>query len=281
MQAVKNLISKSVVHRHAVRLMGTDFEISVVGTDAGWAVARINSAIAEIKRVDKLLTTLSDDSQANRINHNAGIGPVKVNGELFKMIHRSIEIAGLTQGAFDITYGADNGYGKVELNMAESTVFLKEKGMRIYFGGIAKGYAADRAKYILQMEGVGSGVINVAGDLLTWGTQPDGSPWTIAAADPEQQFKPYAQFNISNMAIATSQRRDDALDRLNAPGAKSVCVMSTSAELAGAMALPVIMLGVKVGTELINRLQQMACVFVDDYNQMFASRFMNALNGIV
>lgn len=276
MQVVKSLVS-SIVHKKNVNLMGTPFEISVVAADADWAEERVNSAIAEIKRIDKLLTTLSDDSQANQINHSAGIAPVKINGELFKLIDRSLKIAELTQGAFDITYGTNLSYQKVALNPADNTVFLREKGMRVYFGGIAKGYAADRAKYILQMEGVSSGVINAAGDLVTWGLQPDGSQWTIGAADPEQRLMPYSDFNISNMAVATSTNRADNAGHAN-DGAKSVCIMSTSAELAGALTAPVIMLGIKVGTDLINRLQQLACVFVDEYNQMFTSKFMNTLN---
>lgn len=274
MQVVKSLIAKSVIHKRNVSLMGAPFEISVVATDADWADERISSAIAEIKRIDKLLTTLSDDSQTNVINHNAGIAPVKINGELFKLIARSLETAELTGGAFDITYGTDLSYHKVVLNAADNTVFLKEKDMRIYFGGIAKGYAADRAKYILQMEGVGSGVINAAGDLVTWGVQPDGQQWTIGAADPDQQLEPYSDFIISNMAVATAVKREAHAD----DRAKSVCVMCTSAELAGAMTAPVSMLGIKAGTDLINHLQQLACVFVDDYNQMFTSRFMTALS---
>ena len=272
MQIVKSIISNNLVHKKHVNLMGTPFEISVVAAESDWAEERIKSAVAEIKRVDKLLTTLSADSQATLINHSAGIAPVKINGELFKLIDRSLEIAGLTQGAFDITYGTNMGYLKVILNPADNTVFLTEKGMRIYFGGIAKGYAADRAKYVLQMEGVSSGVINAAGDLITWGLQPDGRQWTIGDADPDQRMKPYADFNISNMAVATSVKRRE--DHAN----NSVCIMSTSAELAGAMTTPVNMLGIKVGTDLVNRLQQLACVFVDEYNQMFASKFMNALS---
>lgn len=278
MQVVKSIVAKPVIHKQSVSVMGIPFEISVVATDTDWAEERIADAIAEIKRIDKLLTTLSDDSQVNLINHNAGIAPVKVNGELFKLISRSLETAELTGGTFDITYGTDLSYHKVILNAAECTVFLKEKNMRIYFSGIAKGYAADRVKYILQMEGVGSGVVNAGGDLITWGAQPDGQEWTIGTADPEQCLQPYADFIISNMAIATTVKRDDGQHLLENGSAKSVCIMSPSAELAGAMTTPVIMMGVNAGTELINHLQQLACVFVDDCNQMFASRFINALN---
>jgi len=278
MQVVKNLVAKPAIHKKSVSLMGTPFEISVVAADTDWAAERIQSAIAEIKRIDKLLTPLSNDSQTNIINHNAGIAPVKINGELFKLISRALEIAELTQGAFDITYGSELSYHKVVLNAADNTVFLKEKNMRIYFGGIAKGYAADRAKYVLQMEGVNSGVINAAGNLVTWGAQPDGRQWTIGTADTDQRLKPYSDFIISNMAVATSVNRETTTDTVKADSSKSVCVMSTSAELAGAMTTPVSMLGINAGTKLINRLQQLACVFIDDNNQMFTSRFMNALS---
>jgi len=273
MQVVKS-IARFFVHKKNVNAMGTPFEISIVTADADWAEERIKSAIAEIKRVDKLLTSLSTDSLTNLINHSAGIAPVKVNGELFRLIDRSLNIAELTKGAFDITYGAELSYRKVELNSAESTVFLKEKGMRIFFGNIAKGYAADRAKYVLQMEGVSSGVIKSAGNLITWGFQADGRQWTIGEADTEQEMMPYADYNISNMAVATSAKREAATTE----DIQSVCIMSTSAELSGAMTSPVIDLGIKAGTQLVDALQQLACVFVDSSNQMFSSKYMSALN---
>ena len=272
MQVVKSLFSKNLVYRKNVSLMGTSFEISVIALDTYWADSRIKSAVAEIKRVDRLLTTLRTDSQATLINHNAGIAPVKINGELFRLIDRSLKIAGLTGGTFDITYGTNQSFDKVELNAADNTVFLKEKDMRIYFGGIAKAYAIDRAKYILQMDGVSSGVINAGGTLTAWGVQADGRDWTIGAADPEQNDKPYADYTISNMAVATAGNYTQA-----AP-VKTVCVMGASAELAGAMVAPLLTMGAIPGTEMIIKLQQLACVFVDEYRQMFPSKYMGALN---
>ena len=252
--------------------MGTLFEISIITADNYWAENRVKIAIAEIKRIDKLLTTLRADSQINLINRSAGIAPVEISGELFQLINRSLQIAELTQGAFDITYGTSKSYSKVELNVNKSTVFLKEKTMRIYFGGIAKNYAIDRAKYILQMEGASNGVINADGILTAWGVQANGQDWTIGAADPEQDNKPYADFTIGNMAIASTANRNKAN-----PG-NIVCVMSTSAEFAGAMIAPLIHMGIKTGTEMVDNLQQVACIFVNEYNQMFASKYMNVLN---
>ena len=128
-------------------------KIGVVASDPVWASEKINAAIAEINRVDKMLSTFSDDSIANEINRNAGIKPVKTDGEIFRLIERSLKISELTHGAFDITYYSgcqdeenDDIYSKtvlksaanyqnVVLNNQLQTVFLKEKGMRIGFGG--------------------------------------------------------------------------------------------------------------------------------------------------
>src|SRR5207237_64213 len=143
---------------------------------------------------------------------------------------RSIKISVLTQGAFDITYGSIDkslwnfdtnmkalpdvatarkmvkliNYKHVVLDEKNNSVFLKEKGMRIGFGGIGKGYAAERAKLVLQQAGVKNGIVNAAGDLTTWGYQPDGKPWTIGIADPRNALQLFSYLNITNMAVATS-----------------------------------------------------------------------------
>ncbi|MEO6914369.1 MAG: FAD:protein FMN transferase, partial [Chitinophagaceae bacterium] len=216
--------------RRAMRLMGNRFEISLVDVSASRAEVLIDRAVAEIKRIEKLLTTFNDESQTNEINRNAGIRPVKVDKEVFDLITRSIKISELTQGAFDITYGSiDKSLWNFDLSMTElpdpaiakesvqlinyrnivldalnNSVFLKEKGMRIGFGGIGKGYAADRAKFMLKSAGCTSGIVNAAGDLATWGLQANGKPWTIGIADPERRQIPFSTLNISNMAVATS-----------------------------------------------------------------------------
>ncbi|MBE9585305.1 FAD:protein FMN transferase [Mucilaginibacter sp. JRF] len=288
MLAVKNLVSRSTIYRHSTMLMGTRFEITVVGENPGWATERINDAIAEINRVDKLLSTFGDESSINQINGNAGIAPVKVSGELFRLIDRSLQVAELTYGTFDITYStapktvAGVSYKDVVLDANTQTVFLTHEGMRISFAANGKGYAADRAKFVLQMNGVSSGVINAGGDMVGWGTQPDSEPWTVAAADPEQADKPYAQLNISNLALATSVNVDAENIKKNitaitskgfeVSAIKSVTIVSPTAEMADAMASPVISIGVNAGMYLINRLNQIACVIVDDHDRVYTSK---------
>ena len=311
MLAVKKaLTSNLTVFSRTVRLMGNRFEISVVGDNAIWADERIDKAIAEINRVEKLLSTFSDDSIINQINRNAGIQPVKVSAEIFNLIDRSLQISELTYGAFDITYySADKtfrnidttskknntktvayavscaSYKNVVMDVKSTTVFLKEKEMRIGFGANSKGYAADRAKYILQMDGVSNGVINAGGDLLTWGLQPNNEPWTIATADHAQNAQSFANIDISNMAIATSVNAEKYATinhkRLNTDNAKngfvvseikSVSIISPSAEFADAMASPIMSIGINNGLYLINQLNQMGCVIIDDHNRVYTSK---------
>ena len=152
--------------------MGNRFEISIVSDDKNWAFEIIEEAVKEIQRIETLLTTFDENGQTNQINKFAGIKPVKIDKEVFELIERCNRISQLTQGAFDITYGSINkklwnfdtsmtalpsqavakkmvqliNYKNIELNKTETSVFLKEKGMRIGFGGIGKGYGAEKAK---------------------------------------------------------------------------------------------------------------------------------------
>src|ERR1700749_4079509 len=106
MLAVKTYNNDLNIFRRTLRLMGNRFEISVVGNDVVWADNCIDSAAAEVNRVEKLLSAFSDDSQINEINRNAGVKPVKVGAEVFRLIERSLNISELTRGTFDITYNA-------------------------------------------------------------------------------------------------------------------------------------------------------------------------------
>ena len=192
-------------HKKSMKLMGNHFEITAVGLTEKWAHEKIDLAVREIQRIESLLTTYHPDSETNLINAQAGMAPVKVSAEILQLIERSIRISSVTQGAFDISYGSvDNSlwnfdttmtqlpdpaiakqrvrlinYKNIVINKEASTVYLREKGMRIGFGGIGKGYAAEMAKKVMIEAGVESGVVNASGDLTTWGTQPNGEKWMI------------------------------------------------------------------------------------------------------
>ena len=301
--------------RKTERLMGNSFEITVVGEDEFWAHEKIDLAFAEIRRIERLLTTFDDNSQTNQINRQAGISPVKVDKEVFDLIERSLRISALTDGAFDITYGSVDkrlwnfdktmtalpdsntaksmvrliNYRNVILHKDDCSVMLKEKGMRIGFGGIGKGYAAEMAKALLKKEGVHSGIVNASGDLTAWGHQPNGEPWTIGIANPDNATLPFSYMNITDMAVATSGNYEKFIiingskyshtinpkTGLPVIGIKSVTIISPNAEIADAMATPVTIMGVKAGLNLINQIQHIECIIIDDDNKIFSSKNIN------
>jgi thiamine biosynthesis lipoprotein len=315
MQATEIIKNNLTIHRRAMRLMGNRFEISLVWDDAAEAEKHIDSAVAEISRIEKLLTTFSDDSQTNEINRNAGIQPVKVDREVFDIIARSLRISDLTQGAFDITYGSIDkslwnfdvnmkqlpdaetarkavrliNYRNVILDAQNCTVFLKEQGMRIGFGGIGKGYAAERAKQVLKEQGVASGVVNASGDLTAWGVQPNGEKWTVGIANPDSSHEVFSYMTLTDMALATSGNYEkfamidgkkyshtiNPRTGLPVTGIKSVTIITTNAEIADAMATPVMIMGIRTGLDLINQMKNIEAVIIDDNNKLYTSDNIN------
>ena len=292
--------------------MGNRFEITVVTEDPSFANESIEEAVAEIRRIEALLTTFNNSSQTNRINESAGLKPVKVDKEVVDLIQRSKRISEITQGAFDITYGSIDkrlwnfdktltelpdaitakklvrliNYNNVIVDDRKSTVYLKEKGMRIGFGGIGKGYAAEKAKMVLQNRGIKSGIVNAAGDLTVWGVQPGGKPWTIGIANPDAARQPFSHLDITNTSIATSGNYEkfvmingkkyshtiDPKTGLPVTGIKSVTIICPNAEIADAMATPVMIMGVKVGLDMVNQVKNLACIIIDDDDRIHTSK---------
>ena len=304
--------------KRMTKLMGNRFEFTVVAKDQKFGDHAIDKAIAEIKRIEELLSTFKENSQTNLINNAAGLHPVVIDLEVLELIERSKKISSITDGAFDISYGSIDkslwnfdvnmealpskevalksveliNYEHVIINREKQTVLLKNKGMRIGFGGIGKGYAADKAKKLLVSLGIESGIVNAAGDLITWGKQPNGLPWTIGIADPDQTSRPFSSLNISNMAIATSGNYEkfilvdgvryshtiDPKTGLPVTGIKSVSIVCSSAELADALATPVMVMGVKVGLNMINQLNNVACIIITDDDKIYTSKNINIKN---
>ncbi len=302
---------KNKIFKVATLLMGNQFEISAVSDNEQNANRIINAGIDEIKRIEKLLTTFHDSSETNLINRNAGIEPVRVSEEIFNLIERSIKISSITQGAFDITYGSIDkslwnfdtqmkslpdkqtaremvrliNYRNIVLDRENSTVFLKEKGMRIGFGGIGKGYAAEMAKCKMQQLGITNGIVNASGDLTTWGLQPNGDEWTVGIANPNISGEVFSFLKISGLAVATSGNYEkfimidgkkyshtiDPRTGLPVTGIKSVTIITKNAEIADAMATPVTIMGVKAGLHMINQMKDVDVIIIDDHDKIHHS----------
>ena len=299
-------------HRKQARLMGSAFEFVTV-TDAVDPEDHIDTAIAEVRRMEALLTEFSDTSQTALLNRAAGIHAVEVDPEVYAMLHRSREIARLTQGAFDITAGVLKklydfrnkpatlppraaidaalqrvGWDKIVLT-PPGQVYLSELGMHIGFGAIGKGYAADKVKSVLQQQGVRSGVINASGDLTAWGTRPDGTPWRVGIADPTAPERVLAWIPVHQASVATSGNYEQYFDLegvryshnidpktgLPVRGIKSATVVSPSAELSDALATAVTVMGPSVGLHFIDQLPNTHCLIIDDQNRLHTSRHLS------
>ncbi len=291
--------------------MGSRFEITVVATDSTEANNYIDLAVSEITRIEKLISSWDPASQTSEINRNAGIKPVKVDEELYNLIRRSIEISKLTEGAFDISYASMDkiwkfdgsmtempskeaisqsvskvGYQNIILDPENLTVFLKLEGMKIGFGGIGKGYAADIAKKLLMQKGVSAGIINASGDMNTWGKQPDGEFWKVAITNPMDKNKAFALLPLKDNAVVTSGNYEkyvtfngvrythiiDPLSGYPATGIISATVFAPKAEIADALATSIFVMGKDVGIDFVNQLPKIECIVIDEKGEIFTSK---------
>ena len=291
--------------------MGSDFEITIVDKNESNANFLIDLAINEISRIEKLISSWDKNSQTSLINLNAGIKPVKVDKELFDLIARALKISDLSQGAFDISYASLDkiwyfdkemlempskediiksvskvGYHNIILNKEKQTVFLKIKGMKIGFGAIGKGYAADMAKSILVKNEVKSGIINASGDLTAWGKKPSGKDWMVAIVNPLNKSKIFSWLPIKNKAVVTSGNyerfikfNDKSYSHIIDPrtgypsqGILSVTIFTEKAELADALATSVFVLGQEIGMNLINQLKGIDCIIINKENKILKSK---------
>lgn len=291
--------------------MGSAFEITVVGDDANQANKHIDAAVAEIKRIENLISSWDKGSETSAINRNAGLKAIRVKKELFQLIERAKGISKLTDGAFDISYAAVDGIWKfdgsmkqmpsakeikstvamvgakhIELDAKNSAVFLKKKGMKIGFGAIGKGYAADKAKALLQEQGVTAGIISASGDMNAWGSQPNGDPWRVAISNPMNKNKVFAFMPLQNRAVVTSGNYEkyvwfngvryahiiDPRTGYPATGLISVTVFAPKAELADALATAVFVMGKEAGIDRINQLPNVDCILIDENGKISTSK---------
>ncbi|MFI0427253.1 MAG: FAD:protein FMN transferase [Flavobacterium sp.] len=299
------------VFRKKKSLLGSPFEITVVATDSIQANSYIDLAVSEVKRIENLISDWIPTTQISKVNQNAGIAPVKVDLEVYELVERATKISKLTSGAFDISYASMDkiwkfdgsmkemptpeaikksvekvGYQNIILNPKDTTIFLKNQGMKLGLGGIGQGYIADKIKIVLQEKGCTSGLVNVSGDINTWGTQPNGDTWTVGIVNPMNKNKIFATFPLNDSAVETSGSYEkfvtfngirythiiDPRTGYPASGIVSVSVFAKQTELADALATGIFVLGVEVGLDLVNQLKGIGCIIVDDKGAIHVSK---------
>lgn len=306
-----------VAVKQSLTLMGSPFEITVIAPNEDIGYISIQEAVDEIRRIERMISSWDPESETSLINQNAGIQPVRVSHELFYLLERSVQISEITGGAFDITYAAlDNvwdfseglekfptpenirqtvsriGYEKIALNREEFTVYLPEKGMKIGFGAIGKGYAADRAKELLHSKQISSGFINAAGDVTAWGTRINGEKWLLGVANPLGKNRMFSWVPLIESSASISGKFDKFLTfngkryshlinpRTGYPvtGILRVIVFGQSAELCDALATAVHILGKEEGLALINQLGDTEVIIIDNFGELTSSAGLKMLS---
>jgi len=288
------------LHKYHQVSMGTVIEITLQTDDEERAKKATLQAFQEIKRIEQLMSPWVETSDVSRLNRSAGKEWTKVSPETIDVIQRSQKISGLSEGAFDITIapltqlwrkarerGVPPPSEEVKkildlvnfrnlLIRSGGKVFLKKKGMAIDLGGIAKGYAVDRAFEVLTSLGYKNLIVNAGGDLRTGGLK-NNEPWSIGIQNPRSAEKVMAAISVINSAVATSgdyekfffhegKRYHHILNPKTgfpAEGCQSVTILSKDGTTADGLATAVFILGPEKGYALCQRLEGVECFIVD------------------
>lgn len=316
-QLLKNLLPKKTSsleqplkkYVKSTRLMGVGFEFALLTDSHLKAETAFNKAIEKIKNIEHLISSWDSTSQTTQINKNAGIQAVKVDYELYALIKRSLKISALTNGYFDISviplfdtwnfYKSQHAipdssqirntlalvnYKQIILNDKDTSVFLSKKGMKIGFGAIGKGYAANEVKKLWLDMGIKNGMVNASGDLIIWGE--NDKIWNIGIADPDKKTPAIGYLTLNNTAIVTSGNYEKYIEingkiyphifnpKTGYPvlGIKSVTIICPDAEIADALATSVFVMGKQKGLDLINQLKNIEAVIIDENDEMVYSK---------
>jgi thiamine biosynthesis lipoprotein len=303
-----------VLRKRTVKLMGARFDITIVATDSLKAEQNIDTVIAEITRIENLISDWIPESQIGQVNSNAGIRAVQVDKEVFELAKRAIWLSEITNGAFDISFAAMDriwkfdgsmtempsaeaikksvekvGYHNIELDSAQSTIFLKKEGMKIGFGALGEGYAADRCRDMMMARGITAGIVNGSGDMRAWGTQPNGADWIIGITNPMKKHKLLAVVPLRDEAVTTSGSYEKFVLFGNkryahiinpstgypATGLCSVTVFGPSAEMANGFSTSLMVLGKEAGLQLLSQFRDYKCVMVTDGGKVITSKKFN------
>lgn len=302
--------SAQVLNNRVVKLMGSRFDITIVAEDSLTAERYIDTVIAEVTRIENLISDWKPDSQVSAVNANAGIRPVQVDQEVYALTERALELSEMTDGAFDISFAAmervwkfdgsmtevptpaavkksveNVGYQHIVLDPGHTTIFLKRKGMKIGFGATGKGYAADRCRDVMIAKGVQAGIINASGDMATWGKRPDGSDWKIGITNPMKEDTIFAVVPLVQSAVTTSgsyeqfvtlngKRYSHIINPVTgypATGLSSVTVFGHSAEIANGFSTAIMVLGKDKGMELMKNHPDYSCIVITDEGNLFTT----------
>lgn len=189
-------------------MMGTVIQMTVLDVPEEQAAPVLEAAMAEMQRLENVLSEWRPDSEVSQINQAAGLHPVKVGPEVLDNVRVGLEVAKWSDGAFDISWAALRGlylfqpgnqriptdqelrerlplvnYKNIQLDEKAHTVFLRKKGMVLGLGGIAKGYALEKAAAILERAGFKSFMFFGGGQVVVHGKKGNRA-WRVGVQHP-------------------------------------------------------------------------------------------------
>ncbi len=294
-------------HREEAAIMGTQITVELWHAEAAQGQALIAAVMDEMHRIDALMSTWKPDSELSRVNANAAQGPVPVSRELLRLVSHALDFSEITGGAFDITYASAGryydyreglkptaqqlaealpaiDYRHVRLDLAGSSIRFAHPGVTIDLGGIAKGYAVDRAIRILRAAGVSNALVSAGGDTRVIGERW-GRAWKVGIRDPRQRDGVVTMIPLKDLAISTSGDYERYFEEdgvryhhiLNpgtgkSPGeVHSASIIGRNATTTDALSTSLFVMGVEKGLLLIDALPDTEAVIIDNRGRMHYS----------
>jgi FAD:protein FMN transferase len=294
-------------------IMGTRIGVEVWHKDEQTARQAIAAVLDEFRRLDQELSPYIESSALYAVNASAAQRPVAISGEFYHLIEQSLDYSRLTHGAFDITFASVGyqydyrnrikpseaairkalpliDYHHIELIPADRSIRFDKPGVRIDLGGIAKGYAVDRAISLLKARGIENALVSAGGDSRIMGDHR-GRPWNIGIQAPRNEKALAAVLPLSNMAISTSgdYERYFEADGVryhhiispktghSAGELESVTILGPNATRTDALSTSVFVLGLKDGMALVDRLDDVEAIIIDRQGKMHTSKGLDYL----
>lgn len=300
-------------HEQTRSYMGTRVHVEVWSDDAAAANAGIDAVMAEMDRIEQMMSPMIETSALSRLNREGATHAVPVPPELFEVVLKSIEASELSGGAFDVTFASVGryydyragrrpdaatiaralpaiNYRHLHLDAKALTIAYGHPGVYVDLGGIAKGYAVDRCIDLLRARGFTEALVTAGGDTRMIGNR-HGRPWVIGIKDPDGGDRPAAVLPLENVAVSTSGDYERFFDEGgvryhhiidpstgdSARAVRSVTIIADTATWTDVLDNIVFVLGAEKGLALINRLGNVDAVIVDSHGKLsYSDSLMDA-----
>ncbi|MFL0800882.1 MAG: FAD:protein FMN transferase [Agarilytica sp.] len=300
-------------------IMGTEVTVTAWHDKEAVLAQALRDVMAEMHRIDASLSPYKPESELSLTNRNAPLAPFTISDELAFLIDKSLYFGRLSRGAFDITFASVGryydyrkkqapedqkreallsaiDYQHVKLNKQKQTLFFTDPHVYIDLGGMAKGYAVDRAADILKSAGVTNATVSAGGDSRVIGDKR-GRPWIIGIKNPRQkagESETVIRMPLENVAVSTSgdyerffieegsgERIHHILNPRTGSSAKGVVSVTILGDLGvdtDPLSTTVFVLGVEKGLALVNSLNGFDCVIIDSFGKTHYSSGLAAPN---